>query len=99
MEDSYVKTIYRSGGEGDEGVNKRGCPACNSTNIQFSREKTGENRYKGTVSIKHETVGFCKDCGYTWYPNIPKESGGKSHPILWLVGILFFLLLLSRCTA
>ena len=51
-----------------EQLNKSGCPKCHSTNIQFKRENQGEVRGKNSKHIIHKTVGFCKDCGHTWFP-------------------------------
>ena len=49
-----------------EQVDKQGCPKCGSSNIEFQRETQGEiNNYNSKYIIKR-TVGFCKDCGYTW---------------------------------
>ena len=50
-------------------MNKQGCPKCGSTNIQIRRENQGEVRGKKSKTVLHQTVAFCKDCGYTWYPN------------------------------
>ena len=49
-----------------EELNKEGCPKCKSSNITFSREKQGEMVGTGGTKIVYSTVGFCKDCGYTW---------------------------------
>lgn len=50
-----------------EYVNKAGCPKCGSSNIKFDREKQGEIRGKEGITVVRSTVGFCKDCGYTWH--------------------------------
>ncbi len=73
-----------------EQLNKSGCPKCGSTNITFKRENQGEVRGKKGKQIVHKTVGFCKDCGYTWYPNTPvnqQKSGSKMW--LWVLGWIF----------
>ena len=71
-------------------LNKTGCPKCNSTNVTFKRENQGEVRGKNGKIIVHSTVGFCKDCGYTWNPNAtaekPKE---KNKTWLWVLGWIF----------
>lgn len=67
-------------------LNKQGCPKCGSTNIQIKRENQGEVRGKNSKKIIHQTVAYCKDCGYTWYPN------GQQKPRktwLWVLGWLF----------
>ena len=64
-------------------MNKQGCPKCGSTNIQIKRENQGEVRGKNSKTVLHQTVAFCKDCGYTWYPN------GQQKPRktwLWVLG-------------
>lgn len=70
-----------------EQLNKQGCPKCGSSNIQFKRENQGEVRGKKSKQIIHRTVGFCKDCGYTW---APKEAQPKKRKTwLWVLGWLF----------
>ena len=67
-------------------LNKQGCPKCGSTNIQIRRENQGEIREKNSKKVLHQTVAFCKDCGYTWYPN------GQQKPRktwLWVLGWIF----------
>ena len=78
-----------------EQLNKQGCPKCGSSNIQFKRENHGEVykkiHKKDTKKIIHITVGFCKDCGYTWYPNNENEtSEKKNNMIWWILGWIFF---------
>lgn len=73
-----------------EQLNKATCPKCGSTNIQFTRENAGEVRGKSHKQIVHHTVGYCKNCGYTWYPKsettpVPK----KRKTWLWVLGWLF----------
>ena len=68
-----------------EKSNMSGCPKCGSTNIQFKRENQGEVRKKNTKKVVHRTVAFCKDCGYTWYPNNPNEKK-KGKTWLWVLG-------------
>ena len=70
-----------------EQLNKQGCPKCGSSNIEFKRENLGEVRGKDHKRIVHTTVGYCKDCGYTWYPEgetaqVPK----KRKTWLWVLG-------------
>lgn len=73
-----------------EQLNKRGCPKCGSTNIEFKRENQGEIRGKNTKRIVHATVGYCKDCGYTWYPNEASGTPKKNNMIWWVLGWIFF---------
>lgn len=74
-----------------EQINKQGCPKCGSTNIKFNRENQGEIRGKNSKQIVHRTVGFCQDCGYTWYPNSPyNEMPKKNNLVWWILGWLFF---------
>ena len=74
-----------------EQINKQGCPKCGSTNIKFNRENQGEIRGKNSKQIVHRTVGFCQDCGHTWYPNSPyNEMPKKNNLVWWILGWLFF---------
>ena len=73
-----------------EQINKQGCPKCGSTNITFKRENQGEVRGKKSKKIVHKTVGFCKDCGYTWYPDSPVNQQKSGHKTwLWVLGWIF----------
>ena len=67
-----------------EQINKQGCPKCGSSNIQFKRENQGEIKGKKANQIVHATVGFCKDCGYTWYPQGAAPQKRKTW--LWVIG-------------
>lgn len=70
----------------NEQVNMQGCPKCGSSNIQFRRENQGEVRGKNAKKIIHKTVGFCKDCGHTWYPDVVDEKPKKRKTWLWVLG-------------
>lgn len=69
-----------------EQLNKAGCPKCGSSNIAFRRENQGETRGKKSKKIVHKTVGYCKDCGFTWYPNSDEK---KRKTWLWVLGWIF----------
>ncbi len=70
-----------------ERINKAGCPKCGSSNIEFKRENQGEIRGKKTRTIVHQTIGFCKDCGYTWYPQEEKHTGLWTKQMwIWVLG-------------
>lgn len=70
-----------------EQLNKQGCPKCGSTNIEFKRENMGEVRGKNHKQIVHSTVGYCKDCGYTWYPQgQTAQVPTKRKTWLWVLG-------------
>ena len=73
-----------------EQVNKQGCPQCGSSNIQFRRENQGEIRGKKSKQVVHRTVGFCKDCGYTWYPSGANSVPQKNNLVWWILGWIFF---------
>ncbi len=73
-----------------EQLNKEGCPKCHSSNIEFKRENQGEVRGKNSKSVIHRTVGFCKDCGFTWYPNSASQGSKNNNTIWWVLGWLFF---------
>lgn len=74
-----------------EQLNKQGCPKCGSSNVQFQRENQGEFRNANSRQVFNRTVGFCKDCGYTWYPNTGyTEPPKKRNTLLWVLGWLFF---------
>ncbi len=64
-----------------EQLNKRGCPQCSSSNIEFSRESQGEVRGSNSKQILHRTVGFCKDCGFTWYPSVDNVNIVYNAPV------------------
>ncbi len=68
-------------------INKKGCPKCNSTNIQFRRENQGEVRGKKSKKVIYKTVGFCKDCGATWMPQ--SQSNKKRRTWLWVLGWIY----------
>ncbi|MGI6020188.1 MAG: Ltp family lipoprotein [Lachnospiraceae bacterium] len=72
-----------------EQLKKSGCPKCGSTNINFTRENQGEVRGKNSKRIIHQTVGFCKDCGATWYPSDQTEPVKKRRTWLWVLGWIF----------
>ncbi len=67
-------------------LNKEGCPKCGSANVQFRRENQGEIKKKKGNQYLLQTVGFCNDCGFTWYPNGKEE---KRKTWLWVLGWLF----------
>ncbi len=68
-----------------EQVNKQGCPKCGSSNVTFNREKQGDYKGKKGTTIVRNTVGVCKDCGYTW--NVAGSAPQKKAPIwLWVLG-------------
>ena len=70
-----------------EQLNKKGCPQCGSSNITFTRENQGEIRGRKSRKVVHTTIGYCKDCGYTWMPETEKPK--KRRTFLWLLGWLF----------
>ncbi len=83
-------------------LNKEGCPRCGSLNTSFEREERGAVASGGSYSIIHETVGICKDCGYTWstsrsggYADMPAYVNINSAPVkkrktwLWVLGWIF----------
>lgn len=73
-----------------EQLNKKGCPKCGSSNISFKRENQGEIRGRNSKKVVHRTVGFCKDCGATWFADntgTNKSNGRKTW--LWVLGWLF----------
>lgn len=69
-----------------EYVNKAGCPKCGSSNIKFDREKQGEIRGKKGTAVVRSTVGFCKDCGYTWHTAGSSNQPKKKKTWLWVLG-------------
>ena len=72
-----------------EQLNKQGCPQCGSSNIKFKREKQGEYRGKRTNRVVYKTVGFCQDCGHTWFPEGPSAPQKSSNTWLWVLGWIF----------
>lgn len=73
-----------------EYVNKAGCPKCGSSNIKFDREKQGEVRGKKGTAVVRATVGFCRDCGYTWHTAGSSNQPKKNNMIWWVLGWIFF---------
>ena len=74
-----------------EQVNKIGCPKCGSSSVEFRRENQGEVQGKSARQIIYRTVGFCKDCGYTWYTSdVSNDVPKKSNMIWWVLGWIFF---------
>ena len=69
-------------------LNKAGCPKCGSTNVSFKRENQGEVRGKNEKKIIHQTVGVCKDCGYTWTTD-EGQPVKKRKTWLWVLGWIF----------
>lgn len=69
-----------------EQLQKQGCPKCGSTNVSFHRENQGEIKDKNKKVVVHETVGVCKDCGYTWTTT---ETPKKRKTWLWVLGWIF----------
>ena len=69
-----------------EQLRKEGCPKCGSSNITFRRENQGEVRGKNQKAVIHRTVGLCKDCGFTWYPNEQEAPVRKRKTWLWVLG-------------
>lgn len=60
------------------------CSKCGSTDIAFKRENQGEVRGKKSKQIVHRTVGYCKDCGNTWY--VAEDAPKKRKTWLWVLG-------------
>ena len=73
-----------------EYVNKAGCPKCGSSNIKFDREKQGEIRGKKGTAVVRSTVGFCRDCGYTWHTAGSSNQPKKNNILWWVLGWIFF---------
>ena len=63
------------------------CSRCGSTNIAFRRENHGEVRGKKSKQVVHRTVGYCKDCGNTWYA--AEDTPKKRKTWLWVLGWIF----------
>lgn len=65
------------------------CSNCGSPNISFKRENVGEVRGKRAKQVVHRTVGFCRDCGYTWVSSTDSVNYKKKNTWLWVLGWLF----------
>ena len=63
------------------------CSNCGSPNISFKRENVGEVRGKRAKQVVHRTVGFCKDCGYTWVASVD-DVPRQRKTWLWVLGWL-----------
>ncbi len=80
-----------------EQVNKQGCPKCGSSNVEFQREVQGKVNNTNAERVIRRTVGFCKDCGHTWYTDSDTfttqatEIVKKTNPLVWwILGWIFF---------
>lgn len=77
-----------------DAVNKRGCPNCGSSNVEFTRERQGEVAGDNVRKIVYYTVGICKDCGHTWRSDIDQSGNSdgkastnkKSNMWIWVLG-------------
>ena len=75
----------------NEQIQKNGCPKCGSSNVKFTRENHGEVKGKNSKEVIHRTVGFCQDCGHTWYPNSDANAEPqKKNTLWWVLGWIFF---------
>ena len=76
-------------------ANRPGCPRCASSNISFKREKKGEIRSRDGTRVFWHTVGYCKDCGFTWYPEgwqpeeFQAQAPQRRRTWLWVLGWIF----------
>ena len=70
-------------------INKEGCPKCGSSNVSFSREKQGEFKGKNSSFVVRNTIGLCKDCGYTWTVTGKDSENPKRKTWLWVLGWIF----------
>jgi len=71
-----------------EQLNKKTCPNCGSTNIEYKRENQGEIKSDTNKEIIHRTVAVCKDCGNTWFSD-DREPVKKRKTWLWVLGWIF----------
>ena len=70
-------------------LNKQGCPQCGSANIAFNREKQGELRGDNGTQVVRATIGYCKDCGFTWDTTPTYEEPKTRKTWLWVLGWIF----------
>ncbi len=82
--------IFYSEQREQELLKKQGCPKCGSSNISFKRENQGTVQYKKSRRTIYQTVGLCKDCGYTWYPNTQIGNNQSKSMVWWILGWIFF---------
>ena len=61
-----------------EQLNKKGCPACGSSNVSFTREQEGVIWDARSKKYIRRTVGICHDCGHTWYTDFSDKTIGSS---------------------
>ena len=69
------------------------CPKCQSRNIKFKREETGNTKDKFSKQVYYRTVAICQDCGNTWNAN--SENKSKHGVWFWILAVLFFPISLS----
>lgn len=75
-----------------EYLNKKVCPNCSSSNVNYTRENQGELNGKKSKRILYRTVGVCNDCGFTWYADVNSKKSNNSDKKLgfgFWAGFLF----------
>lgn len=82
-------TITANMKQSQEYVNRAGCPKCGSSYIKFDREKQGEIRGKRGTAVVRSTVGFCRDCGYTWHTAGSSNQPRNNNMVWWILGWIF----------
>ena len=53
------------------------CKSCGSKRVVFKREDTGFTKTVSGSKRGHQTVGICKNCGYTWITNYSNDVNSK----------------------
>lgn len=68
------------------------CKRCGSNNVEFRREDAGFRKTVSGSRREHRTIGFCKDCGYTWVTDGPKFEK-KPTSLASLIGIFILIMI------
>lgn len=82
----------------DNTYNYKKCPNCNSEEVVFKRERVGTQSnsigYKGcrtsASQTNYRTIGFCKNCGYTFTRNNKQNNKTKNNNLKILLWIFLF---------
>lgn len=96
---NYYGSAPQNNANTNPNVNVGTCPKCGSPKIDFKRERIGTTSHSTSrkkaigsgrkgQSVSHSsyrTIGLCKNCGFTWNPNVENSSvNSKSGAPIWL---------------
>ena len=64
------------------------CKKCGSNRIEFRREDLGFKKTSHGSRREHQSVGFCKNCGYTW---VTKSGSQSPYGLLFVIPVLILI--------